>query len=548
MFGYEDKDEKQIVILKQFGQCYEDLFNIDKIHSGLANHEVAITENLLYVNPDNRTNIVLGAISIILKAADGGKTLIHKTILGPESHAEKLRVFDSKTNYNPKETKQAETADKKLEAGDKVEGSLTTQNLSISDMGAEKSIKQNNQGKLPKRKKALEKAERQMKKGPKATPHESLDGYFFENSLTSFSEVNTHINKVWGQQQDDPTIPYTKKNDLRPHEECIWKDFETFQSTIWQQKEQLQKLLLQAALEDFSGPLRALASRLLLPESKEFDDQTENLILNKQNPSKALEDAENRIRHYKEAIKKTEKDFKDYIEKFYLYFWHSEQRFINYLATDKSDAFWESLCDLIPNDTELEGVFLHLHSRHNFCKTCRYALARSGANQGQLFERIGAKLSPNNTNFFFKVLGSYRVPYDCDYKGKRVWMPYKTTEQDLASSQLGLLKNPASFCIARVYCHTEEEQEKDREFFQAFLAALPLNNQPEGFYPSLEKIIEDSSRTSPQSAITLPIEIGVLPKTLESTTDPIPLIAPLAKPELEKPTMGSKPFSEDGNV
>lgn len=188
-------------------------------------------------------------------------------------------------------------------------------------------------------------------------------------------------------------------------------------------------MLLQTALTPFTQKISALALIFANPAQSQPNEQTEALrdaVLVKadESPSKLLKEAETEISRKKELIENAEEKFKEYVTSFYRYFWHSEQRLIHFLTDSKSEFLWNVLADNLEEQEEIQGAFLHLHSRYNYCQTCRCTLVRSAMPGGVLRDRIENQLSLTNRPFFFHILASFRVHYGYDYKNERVWMPY----------------------------------------------------------------------------------------------------------------------------
>lgn len=170
----------RIVGIKAFGKFENDTVDLDSINENLANHEVKISKQLRAEDRRNRNNIVLAAITLIVRQNDGKKRSITKYIQIPTEERDKLKVFESRCSHNNLNTK---------------------------------------------------------------SPNEinTLTDYSFEGTLVTFPEVSNHVNKIWGASKEELlTTNWKKKNDLLPRENQIWKEFQALRRQVWQQKEELK--------------------------------------------------------------------------------------------------------------------------------------------------------------------------------------------------------------------------------------------------------------------------------------------------------------------
>lgn len=440
VFNQEDDDDRICTPLRKFGQYGDDNTDLDKIQCSLALQERTITETLFKMDKDNKkNNIVLAKLTVIVRGEDNKNNGL--TVMIPMPNTELPQVFESTVNRRAQHKENSE---------------------------------------------------------------ENLKDYSFKGDLSSIPVVISHINKIWGKKEEvNSRVRWKKKPDFLYREDLIWEDFYDLQTQLWEQKEGLKKLVTQIALTNFTQKFSELA--LALTETGAIEDQTEilrnNVASNKEaTPSKLLDKMIKLIESKKKGIEAEEKKFKTAVTLVYHYFWHSEQRLIHFLESPQSASFWEELVDKI-GENQVVGAFLHLHSRYNLCRTCRCAVARSSRKEGAVYEKFLEKLERSDisktNDFFFKVLASFRVHYDCQYKKQIVWMPYNPSGFNSGVGSLKFNDSPPLY-IKKIRLGEQEEKEQDKEYIEAWKKYLEDTKLTEknqdylnDFYSYLELRLEE---------------------------------------------------------
>ncbi|MBY0273662.1 MAG: hypothetical protein K2X02_09725 [Alphaproteobacteria bacterium] len=286
--------------------------------------------------------------------------------------------------------------------------------------------------------------------------------FSFDKEAPSIAILSDHVGEIWGDRGEDGH-DWIMKPSLLVRERYIWDDFEYLRRNLEISKENLRSSLTKTALE-ISSMCFPLSSLALTLEIKDRPFFTQLSIFQQQqgkdgSPSGVLNSLQEMAERKKKELKKAEDDLKQKTNKFYVYFGHSEQKMLNFLLDDECGVF-DELIGLIREET-VEGALLHVHSRYNFCQTCRRALIRTsafgGALRTKLEDRIGALKS---ASFYCKVLASFRVMYN-----PGVWMSYKVTDDDAGElSPEDLTSNVPHLFLSKITRGTSDEILKDKEY------------------------------------------------------------------------------------
>ncbi|MDI9637895.1 hypothetical protein QM565_19390 [Geitlerinema splendidum] len=456
--GFEEEDYDMYRGKSTFGTLHGT--DLDMIHGLLATDETIVSNKCGQKGIDGKTevnktnNIVFGALSLILKKGGTSRVVtIDLTLDSPEEQSQKRKVFESASTYA-------------------------------------------------------------LYKNPELSPL-----FSFDEDLPSVDILSNHVGKIWGAKGDGG-VDWTMKPGLPMRETYIWNDFEFLRKNIEISKENLRSFLPKIASEISSMcvPLSSLAltletkdhplsfAQLIVFQQKQGKDETPSHVLSRLITTATQRQAE---------LENAEDDLKSKINNLYRYFGHSEQKMLNFLMGEECGVF-DELIDLIDEDETVEGALLHVHSRYNFCQTCRRALIRTSAPEGFLRAKLEDRLKDfKSDSFYFKVLASFRVMY---YPG--IWMSYNVPE-DHTGEQLhpeDLTPNAPQLFLNKINRYTEDEVQKDKEYYQQ--KHTPFTFQSGLFFPqppasspiaasslhSAPLVIPPSSSsvpTSPENTITL---------------------------------------------
>lgn len=288
---------------------------------------------------------------------------------------------------------------------------------------------------------------------------ELSQSFSFDTGVPSIDILSNHVGKIWGNRGEDGH-DWIMKPDLSIRETYIWDDFEYLRRNLEISKENLRSSLTKTALE-ISSMCFPLSSLALTLETKDQPFFTQLSIFQQQqgkdgSPSSVLNSLQEMAEKKKKELKKAEDDLKQKTNKFYVYFGHSEQKMLNFLLNDECGVF-DELIELIGDET-VEGALIHIHSRYNFCQTCRRALIRTSAPGGALRTKLEDRIEGyKSASFYCKVLASFRVMYN-----PGIWMSYKVADDSLHPEDL--TPGAPHLFLNKIARGTSDEIQKDQEY------------------------------------------------------------------------------------
>ncbi len=471
----------------QFG-IYE-TSDLDAISYGLARVEAKLSQ-MIIIPKHKGMNMVLATLNLIVDNNERKESIIIP--IGPPDQENHL-VFESRFDYSDpvplfdKDWKQILRSDL-LNFIDYVKGELSA--LVSDSMSADQTMD------MLKRFDLIS-----NKFMPELSVH--VRGLVFEDNTVGMLELFKHTHSIWNN--DMPP------EGLSTRESIIWNEFNSLVKEINDMSVNLKKIISNKSVQinkymqtitQYAKSMDAFSESLAKLDDP--SEQARRIVFEQERgwqPSEILEDLasldidpnynygkekrdqakkeKKRSAHEKisssnqaEKLAKEEKQLRGKIQEIYSNFWHSEQRLI-YFLLNTSD-FWDRVRGkILAMNGKVMGVFLHLHSRKNFCETCRHTLAGvmqpNGALRNKLFMALEKELV---SDAFFTLLGSFRVHYNNDYKdvhnSKRkicLWAPYIVVDEDLIVAHVDkTLLNVPAFFVKRISFPQSDEIKDDVEW------------------------------------------------------------------------------------
>lgn len=312
--------------------------------------------------------------------------------------------------------------------------------------------------------------------------------YNFDSKLIEIPDLLSHINSIWGKETNKKAS-WEPKDDLTDWEKRkIWEQFIKFQEKIVPSNDKLKKEVTSAALCINSFPSLApfINNFAFLLDKEEKNSKSKDYSFNQaeivkgnifrgtiDNDIDLLLERSKILTTTLESFQTSLNSTRQEITKLYNYFWHSEQRLIHFLVSNQSRTYWEEIKEYLTDFEDLpsiKGAILHIHSRNNFCQTCRHSLVRvCHKGDGILYNKLQEQfrkwnITPKNS-FFLKICGSFRVMYKASLPNDKsiYWMSYNVRLQSFKDAGF-YIKQP--LILKRVLLNSWDEKENYESYVQ----------------------------------------------------------------------------------
>lgn len=214
----------------------------------------------------------------------------------------------------------------------------------------------------------------------------------FENQVLTLNLLFDYIMKI---------LPANQKNKRIEEIVKIHKVLQRRTSNLLEMMKKLTSQLDDIGVEDElqEDPLEKLRKMLFDKEEKGKNEKFSSILAKLATLSSRGEIT---------TAESLEKNVRTKIFNFYKDFWHAELRLIYHILYNEMIA--DSVRVNLSAGDKIVGIFVHLHSRYNFCNTCQEALVYAIPLLKEHFKNE-LRTVLDRENIFLKLLSSFRIHY-----------------------------------------------------------------------------------------------------------------------------------------